>query len=691
MKKELADKAAKGFLAAACLVLVAISVTVFKASAVKLLIFAAYFILYIQIPGYALNRWLKTDSDKLSSGLLTGMFTGWALIVAEYFICELFGNNLILLMAGPAITLAFIYHCCRNRSDIRILKIDKLSVWVYVFVFLSLLYTLLKTQYRVIAPEAAEASLLFKDIAYHAGLINSLADGYPILNPWLSGDTIYYHVFTEILCAVPVRLLGLDSTFIVSSALPLLTVYSVCIAVYAGLRSTCHDDTNISLYAACFALSGAFIVNADTDAWLYRLIMGNYNYAGFALAGVISVLMLLGRCFGDSARLSMHIILALQIAVLTGIKGPAGLIMACSMWGAWILGMILKSCSVKSLIPLSLSTVAFAAVYKIVLSDPGTNKGVSGNSFELGAIAGKCFWKPLVTDAFNGMGIPRPVTYLVILLIFGFFFFTIYYLPVIVGYIREFFLVVTKRKAFDFTRVTAYAAFLAGLILMLMLKYNGRSQIYFGVVSFAVAPLITAWYFEDTKNSENRFARAIRMLACAYFIICTAAFGFIVLADDISAADRAVRFAKGEVSLSEYELVTDDEYKGLMWIKDNTSKDSLLAVDRYNSAPPDKYDYTSRWDNCFFTYAVYAERRCYFEGAGFNIKEEESELRREYIDTNNLLYDPDNESRGQLANELGVDYVVVSKRTNDCGSLNGFGYSKVFDNKDMTIYKVLLN
>lgn len=688
MKKELAEKAAKGILAVACLVLVAISVTVFKASAAKLLLFAAYFILYIQIPGYAFNRWLKADSDKLSSGLLTGMFTGWALIVAEYFICELIGNNLILFLAGPAISLVFSYHCFRNRSDIRIIEISKLSVWVYMFVFLSLLYTLLKTQYRVIAPEAAEASLLFKDIAYHAGLINSLADGYPLLNPWLSGDTIYYHVFTEILCAVSVRLFGLDSAFIVSSALPLLTVYAVCLAVYAGLRATCSNDTNVGLCTVCFALSGAFIVNADTDAWLYRLIMGNYNYAGFALAGVISVLLLLCKCFGDSPRLSTHVILALQIAVLTGIKGPAGLIMVCSMWGAWILGMLLRSCSIKSLIPLSVSTAAFAFVYKIILSDPGTNKGVSGSSFEIGAIAGKCFWKPLVTDAFNGMGLPKPFTYLAILLVFGFFFFTIYYLPVIVGYIREFILVVTKRKDFDFTKVTAYAAFLAGLILMLMLKYNGRSQIYFGVVSFAVAPLITAWYFEDTRNSENRFARGIRRLTGVYFIICTAAFGFIVLADDISSADRAVRFAKGEVSLSEYELVTEDEYEGLMWIKANTPNDSLLAVDRYNSAPPDKYDYTSRWDNCFFTYAVYADRRCYFEGAGFNMKEEESELRKEYIETNNRLYNPDNPGRGQLADELGVDYVVVSKRTNDCGRLDGSGYTEVFDNKDMTVYEV---
>lgn len=55
---------------------------------------------------------------------------------------------------------------------------------------------------------------------------------------------------------------------------------------------------------------------------------------------------------------------------------------------------------------------------------------------------------------------------------------------------------------------------------------------------------------------------------------------------------------------------------------------------------------------------------------------------------NNQFYDVDNPDRGKLAREVGIDYLVVSKRFNDFGDLSGKGFSLCFNNEDIDIYRL---
>ena len=58
------------------------------------------------------------------------------------------------------------------------------------------------------------------------------------------------------------------------------------------------------------------------------------------------------------------------------------------------------------------------------------------------------------------------------------------------------------------------------------------------------------------------------------------------------------------------------------------------------------------------------------------------------IETNNLLYDETNENRGDLARDLDIDYVVVSKRFTEVGDLSNDDYELCYSNDDVDIYKV---
>lgn len=687
----------KAVLTAGCIAMLAIAVVYFKANTLEILSFVAYIIVYVHCPGALINSLLGIKTRHASSSLLLALYSGWALLVAQYFACILSGLTPILYAIGPCLSAVYVYRVGLSRKksvqrvEIKAWLRDS-STWLFAFIFFMMLYTMLRTQYRIINPDYAQMTYIFKDTTYHAGIMNSLKDGFPAANPWLDGGTIYYHFFSEILCAVCMLLFGHDSVFMVSTAMPLLTVYAAGLGIYGLLKEFLKRKERAGFYAMCLLLSSAFVTEVDTEAWAIKLTLGNYNYAAFAVAGAASVIIALRYCFeaeiGSKDFYLRNAVVALQIAVLTGIKGPTGLIMVGAMWGTWILGVILKKLKISIAIPLLINTIAFGIVYKLVISAPGTSKGVSGNAIQLGAIIDKCFWKPIIIDFLKEQNTPSIMIYLVLLLMLGITFYTIYFLPAVIGYIREVFCVLSGRKEYDFARVTVYAAFLMGIVLMSILKYNGRSQIYFGITSLMFAPLITGWYFEEADSSNGRITRTLSSIAKAYFIICLVACSALTVMDTAYCIRKAVATANEDVHFNTYETVTQDEYKALKWIKENTPEDCLIAVDRYYSTSLAEYSYENRWDNCFFTYAVYADRNCFFEGAGYNMKDEESETRKKLIEVNNRLYDKNNNERGILAESLGVDYVYVTKRMNDCGDLEDDKYRKVFENNGAAVYEI---
>ena len=108
----------------------------------------------------------------------------------------------------------------------------------------------------------------------------------------------------------------------------------------------------------------------------------------------------------------------------------------------------------------------------------------------------------------------------------------------------------------------------------------------------------------------------------------------------------------------------------------------------YASAPPEDYDYTMRWHNVHFLYAAYSGRNFYLEGSGFALTDEESGLRLKMIKNTDALYDVQNDARGDLARELGVDYVMVTQKLHPTEDLSSDDYTRVFANQDIEIYKV---
>ena len=683
-----------GTIAAAAVVLV--SIFVYHASVPSLLLFIAYIAFYVLLPGLLLVKLTKLDFGHVSADLLCSFFAGWSLTVFLYFVTQLCGFPMILLYAaGPLCSAAYIVMAVSHRWDtvlINKVRFTDIPAAFFIFIALLMLYVFSFTQFQYLAPGYAQNIHVSLDKAYQMSLIGSLSHGYPLVDPLVSGRLVHYHIFSQILLAVPVMLFGMSPDFLVMSCTPYLTVALMSCSMYAMFRSFSRRPERAGVYALSFILADLFIGRSISQSYMFRMLFINENYAGFSAACMIACVIVLDAYFKADSRRKRYSALALVTLftmLLTGIKAPLGLVIAGGLTGTFLLCLILRRIPVKRTLPVTLLPCAgFYVVYAFLLSLNGTN-GVGGESiFSLGNIIGVCWWKSGLTAALKGMGLPVPARLAVIFALFAVVFFTAYLVPFIIGYLRELVLVVSGKKDYDFAVVTIYASVFVGFAAMMILRYSGHSQVYFGVATLVFAPLIVFRFFEDKEDISSKAMSALMKVSAVWFfammILTTTALGLTFrdnLKDDIRHADPASKYNK-------YTTLTSDEYEAMEWLKSNTPEDTLIATQMYMSQGPKDYSVENRWHHCHFMYAAYSVRNYYLEGSGYSFDDTEVETRVDMIWKNKMLFDPENEDRADLARELGVEYVMVTQKIDKTPDLSSADYEEVFSNKDIEIYKV---
>ena len=681
----------------AAAVMIVISIAVYGASAPGLLIMLLFTIFYVQLPGMLITRAAGLDGSHISTTLAIGLFAGWSMELIVYFIADLMHSNILLYAAGPLMSAAYLYVIIRDRSadPFRRFRFSRLSTALCIFMAVTLLYCLLDTQYQHLAPAISDYTYMNPDKAYHLGLVVSLAHDYPLQSPWISGRFISYHIFGEMLFSIPVRLFGLEADMVVLSFGPLMTAYAFGVSLYSFFREMMARKERAGIYCLVLLFSNIYVTRNIRSSIAFKFILENDNSAGYGIAAVLVTVVLFRKWYesfaaGEKDRWARGILCTLFIMLTAGIKGPMGAVVIGAMWGTFLLGIILRKMPVRSMIPLLAFTAGFALIYFVILGSKGQSNGSGDSIIAFATISDIAFWKDPLVDFLKAAGAPYVVRILADLAAFVVFFLSVYFLPFCIGYVRELVLVLTGKKDYDPARVLVYAECAVGFIAMFILNYSGHSQIYFGLVAAFLAPAVAYWFLEDMeeRQQEEKSAKTLLRVTTAVMAVClvftTATLGWFLARHCRSAVEAADPKQKHDKYLS----ISNEEYEAMTWIDANTEEDALLATDRYYSVPLEEYAVDNRWANRFFLYPVYANRFAYIAGSGYNLPAKEWYVRKEMIETNMELYDPDNEDRGDLARELDVDYVVVSKRFTQLDDLSNEDYSKCFSNDDVDIYKV---
>lgn len=683
----------------AILAMVLISFIVYKASLQSMLTFALFFIVYVLIPGILIFDVSGISLRYTSEKLLISSFTGWALVVAEYFIAMLIKTNTILYCLGPMLSIVFFYRLKTSKQPpVHLSKIrpPRISLALYLATLLMMAYVFLNTQYVYLNPEYSQDVSMSIDKAYQGGLISALARDFVPNSPWVFGVKEHYHFFTQILLSVPFTLFGLAPDFLIMSASPYLSVYFILLSFYAMFRHFCKYKERAGLYTLSVLLSNMFIARTPTTSYLFRILFVNDNHGGFAISCLMACLIITDVFFkseGRTARKKLPILIYVLVLfmMLTGIKAPLGLVMVGSVIGTWILGLILKEITLKESIAfIMLTSLGFYVVFSILIGSSHASGTDSGSIVKFGKMTNICFWKDDLIDGLRSIGVPGQIRLLIILLVFALSYFTIYSIPFAIGYIREFCLVVSRKKKFSFALVSAYAAAFIGFVLMMFTSYSGHSQVYFGTVATVFAPFISFLFIEDLPNMSSGLMRRLRSLSLVWFFITICITSATLILDINSMIPGALVHTNPASKYNPYNSLSAGEYEATKWLKENTPQDSVTATQMYASMNKNSadYDYKERWLNCHFMYATYSCRQFYLEGSGFTLEDNDVDVRYDMIEKTEQLYDVSNKSRGEEARALGIDYVLVTKKVYPTPDLSSDEYELVFTNNDVDIYRI---
>lgn len=684
--------------------MIAVAAAVYGASFAGLVVFAFFILVYVLLPGYFILKKLPLKITHISTGLTLALFTGWSAEIILYLINDIIPADVLLYAAGPLMSAALLAELIRDpkrkRPDIRDMRgvLAGIPVSAWIFFALVFLFAMLTTQYIYLSPSLSESVYVNPDKAYHMGLVASLSHGYPLESLWINGRIVNYHIFAEMLYSIPVRLFGLRSDFVLMSCGPVMTTVTLCLSVYSFFKEMSARPERAGLYSLLLLLSSFFITRNYYNSIALIFTITNDNASGFGVAAALAFVTALKLCEEQNDSLSrgkkipLMILLTALVMLTTGIKGPMGAVLVLSLWGTVVLGWILRKVPFSRIIPLALMTAGFLLVYTQVLGSKGqTNAG--GNSiFGFGNIVNICFWKDPLTEFMKSAGVPHAGRLAVIFLLFFICYLTAFLLPFCAGYVRELIQVLSGKKEYKLYRVLVYAVFAVGFIAMFVLSYSGHSQIYFGLVSLYFAPVIAFWFFEDMESADlsgRKTAKGMVTAVRAVFAVSIACTGVLLMISLYNELPDCRYSADPSAKYDKYTSMSHSEYEAMEWLRTSTPEDSLLATDRYYSVSLKTYDLVERWDNRFFLYGSYSNRFCYIAGSGYNMKADEFDLRKEMLDNNKKLYDPANDRRGDDARELGVDYVVVSKRFTDIPTLENKDYKLCFSNKDIDIYEVL--
>ena len=681
----------------AVVIMLYISVHVYGASLSGLAILAAFAFVYVQLPGLLLLKAADLKPKYISTAMALGFFSGWIIELCVYFLADWLRSETLLYAAGPVLAVLYLIFSIRDtrRGVQKRIHLNKIPVSICIFLVLILLYCIINTQYVYLSPELSELTYMNPDKAYHMGLINSLSHDYPLESPWIKGVLINYHIFSEILMSIPVRLFGLSADLLTLSFGPFLTAYCFGVSLYSFFREMSAKPNRAGIYCMIVLLSNLYITRNTTSSLAFKFILINDNSAGYGMAAALMTIVLFRMWYEAftaraSNRYRLLVLLTLFVMLTAGIKGPMGAVAVAGMWGTMLLGIILRKVSPKTLPAMLTVTAGFVLVYVTVLGSKGQSNASGNAVIEFGTITDIAYWKKPLIELLKSYSMPTGARLAVVLLVFTAFFLTAFFIPFCIGYVREFILVLSGHKAFEPAKVLVYAEFIVGYVAMFLLNYSGHSQVYFGLVSAFLAPIVAFWLIEDleAKAPSSRLARySLRVTVCLSAVILAVTSYTLLQYYDIHIKE-AKRNADPEISYDQYLSISREEYEAMQWIDDNTEEDALLATDRYYSVAPDKYSYKDRWANRFFLYVVYSNRFSYISGSGYNLPRADWPVRQEMIETNDLLYDEDYEERGDLARELDVDYVVVSKRFTDVDDLSNDDYDLCFSNDDVDIYKI---
>lgn len=674
--------------------------------------FLLFFAFYVVLPGYWAVRGIRkvqTASALFALSSLMGMCLLVGVYILASFVKVLWLISVVSPVLGAVSLLLFVRDLRGGRYEKRFFQLD----WSLLTAFsLILAYSMIVRASYAASPELTGSTSYFMDSLYIISNSSAMTGGLFADSLNFPGFLLRYHAITNVLQACAIRVTGIPAVNIFMQFWPLLYVSSAVtamhglIAEYRGNRSYASIATFLTIVSGIFtlALLHLFQIGAISN----NLYKGTGNLLVYLLAlpnGIdIAIPAIFGAAYvglkyyrGTCGKWTAFGAMAALAALATGAKTPFGACLCGALAGTVLIAALQKQGFVRLKKPACLllaSVLGFALIYVVMIYNPSPTASNTMSIFQFSDQRSSLMfeythdWLVCFLRA-HGMGALASNTGLILLILFpvsliGLAVFTMpAFLTWTVSQLRKF-------RSITLENMLLCGIVICGVVAYYLISFDGYSQCYFALAAVPFVNILGFYWLVDHYKTLKYPVKAIfaLLLACSLFFtehqIISQMTGALHTTQQIISTDSEEK-AKMDPS---YESLTKAEYEGMIWLRENTPKNTLVAIDRFFTSEPTSNEPLDSIDKAlYYYYVAYSERHMFLSGYAYSIRTVEmTEWLENQLDIQERLYDSDTENRVELMRDNGISYLVVSRFVSDDLRFQDNNLVEVFHNQDITIY-----
>ncbi|MFC5974247.1 hypothetical protein [Carnobacterium antarcticum] len=641
----------------------------FELSIINFILFLAYNVFYIYLPGKISVKLLKINNFTNMIEEILAFFLGMFMLIIQYYIFSFFNSLYLIKFFTPLLLIVGVIYLVSKKKLIFSVKKNKiLDAGTYLFMGTNTLVSAIYTMFAFPKPTVVSNAVTYQDMAWHMGNVNILSSG-SNTDTRVYGIKFLYHYFSDLFYAIAKYIFGFSAYELIIQFQFIIVGTILTISVIAFFKVMFKNSRYLPYFAA-FAL---FYVPSAANGYynnIFYHLFTNVNAMALTLPVVLLVLLVIKNSLEFKENKKNILLIFIFMFLLAGLKGPIALMILVALFVLTFAMLIQKKRNLFWLKFLMIATLSYAIIHFTLLSQ-GSDLVEIGMDTAFDVITS--------TSLFPG-GLNNPdsnffirFTYVIPHFLLAVFFFSIPYLWSVIENIYKFF----NRQYISLFDQFSLIFSVLSIGAYYIIRHSGYSQMYF---LFGALPVI---YYLGGKEVERLLKENAGIkFKIVFFVIMALVFMRPVL--------ETTSMIKGSLKQSYSNFVNEQtdffnssisslEYEGMMWIKNNTAPNDLLATNRHND------------DHRFFLYSAYSDRGFYIEGPEYAKNSGlQPEKAQEMLERNDSLFSPDYQNKYNLAMELNVKYLVQYKKQqpNDLFTTES-GFQRCFENDDISIYKVL--
>ena len=478
-------------------------------------------------------------------------------------------------------------------------------------------------------PGNTPAIFYYVDHPWHIANIAEIKNHWYPQDPRLAGHDFHYHVFFYIYTALLSLLSNISIPLIYFRLGIVFLFYLLFLAVYFT-GSRCFNNRSAGIvHIAVFFFAGTCLLSPPFNIFLKNL----YFSPTFLLASLLMLFIILEiREYLRSNTANSLLLIILLVFGVSGAKGSFFPVIFCGLLLCFIYSLFGRQTSKGLIILIGSSLGVFAIVFLYIFQGVGS-EGINILPLEI-------IRNTLLFDIFR-QHLPELSEFRLLLSFIPLYFFAFFSF-------RALALVNFSRKILQSIKLIPLEnIFLAGIILSsfiagYLLNYRGSSQYYYLFVGYIALNLISAGYIHKTFTGAR--AHLMIKLLIIVFLLGSAVDTVLMIENNTYIHSRLMALKN--------KPLTSDLYAGLLFLRDNTDKDSVIASYRA---------FLSEDNSRFFYYSAFSERRMLVEGWQYMSPVYQEEALCRYEDMQTLYNTRDADIATGIIAKYGIDYLIVDK------------------------------